>query len=127
MLNAHIAAGDTLTNIRLVNGTRGGQGRVEVEYAGLWWSICSDSFDLRDANVICRSLGYPGAESTHSMTHLEGGERLWLSNISCNGNERTLVECPGAIWGVESCLWPESAAVTCLGMYNYSNMLCGYG
>ena len=115
MLNACVAAGDTLTNIRLVNGTRDGQGMVEVEYAGLWGTICNDSFDLSDASVVCRSLGYPGAESTHSVAQLEEG--VMLSNLSCSGKESRLVECPGVVLGVQSC--PESAAVTCSGTYIY--------
>ena len=111
----HVLAGDTLTNIRLVNGTRGGQGRVEVEHAGLWGTICNGSFDLSDASVVCRSLGYPGAESTHSTAQLEGDMLIWLNNLSCNGSENTLVECPGIVWGAQTCFQSESAAVTCSG------------
>lgn len=109
-------AGDTLANIRLTNGTRDGQGRVEVEYAGLWGTICNTSFDINDANVICRSMGYPGAESTHSMAP-SGGEEgvVWLNNLSCRGNESNLVECPGIVWGAQSCFQSETAAVTCSG------------
>ena len=116
-------AGDNVTNIRLTNGTRDGQGRVEVEYAGLWGTICNNSFDINDANVICRSMGYPGAESTHSMAPFSGGEGvIWLDNLSCHGNESTLDECPGIVWGAQNCFQSESAAVTCTGAVLYGHM-----
>jgi hypothetical protein len=47
-----------VTEIRLVNGTFPGEGRVEVKHGEKWGSICDDSFDVNDAKVICRMLGF---------------------------------------------------------------------
>jgi len=43
---------------RLVNGTAT-SGRVEVNLAGVWGSVCDDKFDANAAKVVCRALNMP--------------------------------------------------------------------
>lgn len=44
--------------LRLAGGLNRYQGRVEIQVFGQWGTICDDSFDVREANVICRQLGF---------------------------------------------------------------------
>ena len=53
--NAPCANGE----LRLQDGNREDQGRVEICLGGRWTSVCGDlDWDKRDAQVVCRQLGY---------------------------------------------------------------------
>jgi deleted-in-malignant-brain-tumors protein 1 len=52
-------------DLRLVKGTVSDPsfsfGRLEIFINGVWGTICDDYFDLIDAYVACKQLGYSGA------------------------------------------------------------------
>ena len=48
------------TDIQLVDGAEANIGRVEICLNGVWGSVCDDNWDVRDAQVVCRQLGYNG-------------------------------------------------------------------
>ena len=47
--------------IQLVDKRSPTSGRLEIIKDGLWGTVCSYHFDMADANVACRQLGYSGA------------------------------------------------------------------
>ena len=44
--------------VRLVNGSGPHEGRVEVCINEAWGSICSNEWDDKDADIVCKQLGY---------------------------------------------------------------------
>lgn len=54
------------------------EGRVEIQRAGEWGTICDDDFTLQAAHVLCRELGFTEATGwTHSAKYGPGTGEPW--------------------------------------------------
>ena len=54
--------------------------------------MCSDGWDSTDATVACKQLGYHNYINYHNYYEAGSGS-IWLSNINCQGGERSLFLC----------------------------------
>ncbi|XP_070537243.1 CD5 antigen-like [Ptychodera flava] len=104
---------------RLVGGSRHNEGRVEILYSGTWGSVCDKGWDINDANVACRQLGYTlGAVEVMNNAYFgrNVGSPIWLSNLNCHGNENSLLACnTGKRYGINNCRIDNTAGVVCQG------------
>ncbi|XP_077086834.1 galectin-3-binding protein A-like [Siphateles boraxobius] len=99
--------------VRLV-GDLPSSGRVEIYHDGQWGTVCDDGWDLAEAQVVCRQMGFPGAISvTPGGKYGEGSGPVWLDDMNCRGSESLLSECCFKGWGVTDCTHKEDAGVTC--------------
>ena len=90
-------------------------GRVEIYYNGQWGTVCDDNWDLSDAKVVCRQLGFSGAEAAlRGGSSPAGTGKIWLDEVRCNGNEHSLAQCVHRRWGNHNCDHSEDAGVRCL-------------
>ena len=92
------------------------QGIVQIYYDGQWGGVCHDHWDMKDAKVACRQLGFSGADAALSRIQGPAGMPLWLDNVNCTGQESTLLECQSTRWGdyiPNQCARSEFAGATC--------------
>lgn len=68
--------------VRLVEGNALNRGRVEILHNGVWGTICRDYWEMPDADVLCRQLGFEGAlVALRSAAYGKGTGEIWLDDV----------------------------------------------
>ncbi|KAH7641290.1 lysyl oxidase-like protein [Dermatophagoides farinae] len=101
--------------IRLVGGRTMFEGNVEINHFGQWGMICDDEWNMNDANVACKQLGFVlGAiMATNNSRYGQENELIWMDNVMCDGRESSISSCRFNGWNIHDCKTDEAAGVIC--------------
>ena len=110
--------------VRLVNGKRASEGRIELLHNGEWGTICNYYTDINVGHVVCRELGYPGADKITTYAAFGEGKGHVLLAPKCIGNETTLLHCEHTGWGryEKHCDHSHDSGVICIDGKYYQQL-----
>jgi deleted-in-malignant-brain-tumors protein 1 len=98
-------------HVRLAGSSKYYEGRVEAYKNGTWGTVCDHMWDIVDAEVVCRMLGFDGAYEAYKSAHFgEGVGTIHYNGLQCNGNENRILHCPQSIG---TCTHANDAGVRC--------------
>ena len=102
--------------IRLINGYDDCSGRVEIYHAAKWGTVCDYSWNMNNAEVVCRQAGCGRALAVPSLAHFgQGSGFIWLNDVRCSGNESSLTQCQHSGFGFHHCSHYSDVSVICSG------------
>ncbi|XP_064596685.1 uncharacterized protein LOC135463356 [Liolophura sinensis] len=117
--------GDPLSDyIRLVDGEKPNEGRLEVKLKGQWGTVCDDNFGEAEALAACRSMGYRGRAEVLS-TFRPGSGTIWLDNFFCNKGVEDLFQCEIRKIDTHDCNHYEDAWIACFQDCGPGYSVCG--
>ncbi|XP_007910181.2 antigen WC1.1-like [Callorhinchus milii] len=100
--------------LRLVGGSSDCSGRVEILSNNTWGTVCDDSWDIREASVVCGQLDCgPALRAVGQAGFGQGAGQIWLDELHCRGSESFLWDCVSASAGRSDCVHKEDAGVVC--------------
>ena len=99
--------------LRLVNGTKGWEGRVQVYYNNIWGDICVDGWSNTDGDIICKQFGFQSYVGRINLGNQPISQIVWLKNIRCSASVHSdITSCPFEGWGV-TCRYSAPLAIRC--------------
>ncbi|XP_052084656.1 neurotrypsin-like [Mytilus californianus] len=105
-------------DLRLVGGNSPREGRLEVYYNYQWGTVCSDHFDIVEARVACKQLGYStDAIEIYKPVGASSNTKIWMDDVRCTSYKTRLEACSRRSWGSHDCSHFQDIGIKCFGKY----------
>ena len=103
--------------LRLVGGPSPSEGILQIFIGGSWGTICRRGWGRKSADVACQLLGYTRSVKTVNgykyLTPEVGSSPIWLDEVKCNGDEKSLLDCPRGPIGTRVCGHSNDIGLIC--------------
>ncbi|XP_069819302.1 CD5 antigen-like [Dendropsophus ebraccatus] len=108
------ALSEELMKVKLVSGTNRCNGRLEVEHDGEWATVCDYNWKGFNSMVVCKQLKCGSPKAAMPCGPLKkGASNVWMNEVKCSGEEKSLSECPMSPVRKHKCLHRSDVWVTC--------------
>jgi len=107
---------DEINGVRLVRRPNTRSGRLEVQYNGVWGTVCDNSFDNADTAVVCNMLGFGRVGQMYSNPAVTTSRPIWLDEMQCVGDETSLADCHHNRCVSNYCTHAEDVWLNCSGV-----------
>ena len=100
--------------VRAVDGDGELGGRVEIYHHGEWGTVCDNDWDMKEATIVCRQLGFWDAlEAKKGSFFGESDLPIVMNRVACKGTEGRLADCPFVCSSSPQCNSTNNAGVIC--------------
>ena len=131
LCNFFFVIDDPYYPVRLVSSNnKESKGCVQFFHQATWGSLCDVSaVSISDSNVICRTLGFNGANLPSSCSSYPSisyySQPVWLSNIDCSEEMSSVTDCSHSEYGLHLCNGhTQDVGIDCKGIYTNGELNC---
>jgi hypothetical protein len=111
-------------SVVLRGGSKANEGRVEIYYDGQFGTVCNDTFGVKEAMAVCKSLGYYAGNvwlnPPEDLRLAQGVDRpVLLSGVRCEEDSELRDCCYNAVGFEDGCTHSQDVFVRCYDRPEY--------
>ena len=101
---------------------------MEIYVNGEWGTVCDDGWDMQDASVVCKQLGFDSAQvPTYVARFGQGVGPIHFDDVECDGHESDILNCRHNGLAEHNCGHHEDAGVVCSAPGNCLKIFIQWG
>ena len=90
---SHLSRGMKVTSVQLAGcNTDCGRLEVKIEGSSEWLAVCSNTWSMKEASVVCKQLGFSTTLGA-PVNYKKGSSNVERLDINCDGSEKSISEC----------------------------------